>query len=80
VSHWTEEELAELEDPDTWDWESMERHPGNPRHRSFVSVEFAAQEFQAVAKAAHASQVPLTEFIRAAAVAQAVAVGERASR
>jgi hypothetical protein len=78
MRQWTEEELAELEDPDTWDWETAERHAGNPEHRSLVTVEFAAQEFQTVAKAARASHIPLTEFIRAAAIAQAAKPAKRA--
>ena len=32
----TDEELVELQDPDTWDWESAERHPPNPNARAVV--------------------------------------------
>ena len=68
---WTEEELAELEDPANWDWESAEHHPGNPDHESYVTLRFAKEEFRQLAKAARLAQVPLTEFIRGAALARA---------
>jgi hypothetical protein len=73
-SKWTAEELAELEDPANWDWGSAEHHPGNPDHESYVTLRFAKEEFRQLAQAARTMEVPLTEFIRGAALARAAKV------
>ena len=73
-SNWTDQELAELEDPASWDWESAEHHRGNPDHESYVTLRFAKDEFRQIAEAARTMERPLTEFIREAALARAAKV------
>ncbi len=58
-----ERELRELQDPDTWDWDTGELHPPVPNPRAVVAVEFASDEFQRVGIAAHQAGVRVTQFI-----------------
>jgi hypothetical protein len=71
MAKWTDEELAELEDPDTWDWESAEVHPPVENPGARVSVRFTAAELGVVERAAEQAGMKLTAYIRAAALAHA---------
>jgi GTP cyclohydrolase II len=67
----TDAELAELQDPDTWDWESAERHVPNPNAGAIVRVRLRGTEFDVIADAARACGSTLEAFMREAALAQA---------
>jgi hypothetical protein len=59
-----ERELAELEDPTTWDDETAEVLPAADDPRVVVPVRFTPDEFARVARFARASGLQLTECIR----------------
>lgn len=67
---WADEELRELEDPDTWETASESRPPVK-NQRSVVSVAFAREDFEHVARAARQRGMRTSEFIRNAALRQA---------
>ena len=72
------QELRELQDPDTWDWEKGELHPPRPARSAVVAVRFTGDEFDRVATAAEQAGVRLTDWIRQAALAHSVSqIGER---
>ena len=74
----TDAELAELQDPETWDWESAQRYPPNPNAGAVVRVRIPHVEFGEIADAARAAGVTLATFLREAALKEARArqVGE----
>jgi hypothetical protein len=69
----TEAELAELQDPESWDWESAERHPPNLNAGAVVRVRLTGQDFRAIAQAARAADMTLADFVRDAAISRATA-------
>jgi hypothetical protein len=71
MSMWTEKDLERLADPDTWDWDSAELHQPVRNPRAVVRLAFKSAEFAELAAAAREAGIPLTDFIRAAALAQA---------
>jgi hypothetical protein len=66
-----ERELAELEDPATWDDESAEVLPPAEDPRVVVPIRFTPEEFARVARFARASGLPLTQCIRDAVLERA---------
>jgi hypothetical protein len=58
------QELAELEDPATWNDETVEVLPAADDPRAVVSVRFTPSEFARVARHARASGQTLTDCIR----------------
>lgn len=64
MSKWTEQELAELEDPETWDWDSAEEHPPVETPSARVSVRFSAAELGVLERAAEQAGLQLTAYIR----------------
>jgi hypothetical protein len=67
----SEQELAELQDSDTWDWESAERFPPNPHAGAVIRVHVTAAEFRDIIQAARAADMTLETFVRGAALAHA---------
>ena len=59
-----DEELMELENPETWDWETAEMRPPVKAGRTVVSVAFARGDFQLVAKFAVGLGMRTSVFIR----------------
>src|SRR5438045_41395 len=51
MPEWTDEELAELEDPETGDWESAEEHPPVESPSARVSVRFSAAKLGVLERA-----------------------------
>ena len=66
-----EKELQELQDPESWDFDNAETHPGFEGGRSAVVVPFQRDEFQRVSSAAARAGKKTTDFIREAALQQA---------
>ena len=65
---WTDEELADLEDPDTWDWDSAEVLPASPEEaRGVFSVEYTVAEITAMEVEATRLGMILTTNIRESA-------------
>jgi hypothetical protein len=69
MPEWTDEELAELEDPETWDWESAKEHPPVESPSARVSVRFSAAKLGVLERAAEQAGLKLTAYVRAAALA-----------
>jgi uncharacterized protein (DUF433 family) len=61
---------VDLERPEHWDWDTVERYPGNPQHATVVGVTFTAQEFQQVAAAAEAQGLSTSAYLRQLALGQ----------
>jgi hypothetical protein len=74
ASRWTEDELAELEAPETWDLEGAEAHPPVASARAVVPLTLARNELATIEQAAQARGMALTEYMRAAVLADAQAV------
>ena len=69
---WDEQELAELEDPATWEDESITLPPAqNPG--AVVAVRFTSEEVGRLERTATANGLRITEFIRQAALDRATA-------
>lgn len=58
----------ELEDPQHWDWGSAQKMTPTKEQRVVVSVAFNRDEFRTVAQTAERLGVPVSAFIRAAAL------------
>ena len=67
----TAAELAELQNPDTWDWDSAERGTPHPQANAVVRVHLRGEDFRVVAAAARASGQTLASFVGQAAVERA---------
>ena len=64
-----EKELNELQDPGSWDEDSLSIHePSKPR-RVIVSVAFSREAFERIAQAAESQNKPTSTYIREAALA-----------
>ena len=59
----TDEELLELENEDTWDWDSAEIHPAVANPHVVVPLRFTQAEFALIAPAARKRGIPLTVFM-----------------
>jgi hypothetical protein len=70
-AEWTEDELRALEDPEYWDWETLEqREPAPLRAVRFV-VRLPVAEAREIGHAARAVGLTELEYIRTAALAKA---------
>lgn len=65
-----EKELSDLENPDSWDDNSIEVHQPVKDPRAVVSVGFAPDDFRLVSKYAKAHGKKVSVFIREAALDQ----------
>ena len=61
----------ELEAPEQWDWTAAERREPSQNRRIIVSVAFDREGFHAVAACARNHQLPVSRFIRQAALEKA---------
>ena len=66
-----DEEIAQLQDEDEWDFESAERQRAPRGRRAIVSVGFKPADFALVTMAAEKRDQPISQFIREAAVDRA---------
>lgn len=64
-------ELAELQDPDAWDYEHAEPYPAAHLPRAVVTVTFQGEDFIRVTKQAEQRGMTLTDFIREAVLDKA---------
>ncbi len=67
----TPEELAALEDPESWDWEHAQRGTPVPQAGVSYRVRFDGDEVHAIGDAARAQGVSDIEFIRRSALSAA---------
>jgi hypothetical protein len=67
------EELRELQDPDSWDWEAGELHPPVPDPKTVVAVEFTSEEFNRLGMASHQAGVRVTKFVHDLVIAHLAA-------
>lgn len=65
-------ELTELQSDETWDHDRGELRPPVKNRRTVVSVAFPRDDLETVGRAAEQQRMKLSEFIRRAAVDQAV--------
>jgi hypothetical protein len=65
-----DQELSELQDPQTWDDGADEVRPPVKSPRAVVSVAFPAEDFRRVAEQARRRGMKTSEFIRKAALDQ----------
>ncbi len=68
---WSDEELAELEREETWDFDHVIVHEPVENPGAQVRVTFSTQEFGAIARAARSRGMKVVEYIHAAALEQA---------
>lgn len=68
----TDDELRELEDPESWDYESAEKHQGTKSVRVVVSVAFHREDFARVSEGAERVGKKTSEYIREAALEKTV--------
>lgn len=66
-----DEELAELQNPDNWEFSKAARMPGGRKHRAIVSVAFPNEDFYRVCKAAEKAEMKVSQYIRHAALQKA---------
>jgi hypothetical protein len=67
----TPDELAVLQDPETWDWEHGQRGTPNPQAGISYRIRFQGDEVHAIDQAARTQGISEIEFIRRAALAAA---------
>jgi len=72
-----DKERADLQDPDSWDYEHAIELPASKKPRAVVSVGFARADFEQVAAAARRDGKTTSEFIRDAAMSQVASPGAR---
>ena len=65
------EELRELQDPESWAWDTAVVMPPVPDAGAVVAVRFAGEDFKRIAREAEAAGMRLTEFIRQGALEKA---------
>ena len=75
---WSEEEVRQLEDPDHWDWEHVERVTPSKSAGAVVAIRFSSEEFAEVDAGAERSGRKLTQFILEAALTRARAKRKKA--
>ena len=66
-----DDEIAQLQNEDEWDFEHAERARAPRSRRAIVSVGFRPTEFAVVAAAAERRDQPVSQFIRQAALDRA---------
>lgn len=66
-----DDEIAQLQDEDEWDFEAAERQRTPRGRRAVVSVGFKPADFALVAAAAEKRDQPVSQFIREAALGRA---------
>ena len=69
MSELTPEQLADLQDPDTWDWEHTQHGTPNPGAGIIYRVRFQGDEVRAIDEAARARGISEIEVIRQASIA-----------
>jgi hypothetical protein len=74
-----DKERADLQDPDSWDYERAIELPASKKPRAVVSVAFAREDFERVAMAARRDGKKISEFVRDAAIGQVASPGARAT-
>ncbi len=67
---WTDQELDELEDAGSWDWETSRVAGPVSHHGAEVAVRFSAGEFAGLAAEAERLGMTVTAFVRMAALAR----------
>lgn len=67
----TDEDIAELQNDDEWDFEAAVTQHAPRNRRAVVSVGFRPDEFAQVATAARDNDQPVSQFIREAALNRA---------
>jgi hypothetical protein len=68
MSKWTDEELAKLEDPDTWDWDTEIPTDPSPNPGARVAVDIDSPDFQRIARCAEEQGEKLSAFFLTAAL------------
>ena len=63
----SEEELAELQNPENWEDEEDAIRPAGKSPRAVVSVVFSREDFERISEAARRKEMKITEFIRESA-------------
>jgi hypothetical protein len=71
LSDLTPEQLADLQNPDSWDWEHAQQGTPNPGAGIVYRVRFQGDEVRAIDEAARARGISEIEFIRQASIAAA---------
>lgn len=66
-----------LMDPETWDWDSVEYHEGNPNSGVVLGVRFSLEEMTRVGEAAAAEGVPIYEYIKESALRRSLEIVNR---
>jgi predicted DNA binding CopG/RHH family protein len=66
-----EQDIRELENPENWDFEKVQSHPGVKKPRAVVSVAFSREDFEKVEEQAEKLGVNLSRFVREAALERA---------
>ena len=61
-------ELAELQDPDAWDYEHVIPYPTTDVPRAVITVTFEGEDFIRLARHAEQSGLDVKDFIREAAL------------
>lgn len=67
-----ENELRELQDPETWESTDNDKRPPVKSGRAIVSVAFSRNDFELVSEVARESGMKTSEFIRDAAIRRAL--------
>ncbi len=72
-----DQQLRELQDPGSWDWDRAELHPPSRDRRVTLAVEFTSEEFGRVSLAAEDAGVLTTDFVRRTVLAHVSAEAPR---
>lgn len=67
-----ENELRELQDPETWESTDNDKRPPVKAGRAVVSVAFSRSDFELVSEVARGNAMKTSEFIRNAAIRRAL--------
>jgi hypothetical protein len=72
LPRWSDSELHAMEhDPDYWDWDSAEEHPGLPTAELEIVVRLTGAEAKAILSAARSVGMKSPDFLREAALEKA---------
>lgn len=74
----SDQELRDLQNPETWDFEGAEKRSPVKEGRTVVSVAFPRRDFARVSEAAERAEQRVSEFIREAALEKASSQASRA--
>jgi uncharacterized protein (DUF1778 family) len=75
-----DQELRELEDPDSWDFENVQIHQPVAHRRAVVSVALSRDAFRDIASAARDCGMTVTGFVRLAAIEKAERLNNHSTR